>query len=83
MFTLMTRFAKDTDGMVSIDWIGLVATLALSATSAVGYVCDSVVEQSEAMSVSIQEGAPCPDELHFAHKDNNLAEASDYYPPQP
>lgn len=83
MKTQLTRFAKDTDGMLSIDWIGLVAGVAISASSAVTYIGDHITSHAETLSTDIHQSALCPDELHVVHKDNGVIIASDYFPPKP
>ncbi len=79
----LKKFADDTHGMVSIDWIGLAAGVAISASSLVSYIGDHVTDQSQSLNTSIHDASLCPDELHVAHKDNNLETVSHYYPPHP
>lgn len=83
MKTQLKKFATDTDGMITIDWIGLAAGVAISASSVMSYIGDQVSDHSQSLNASIHDASLCPKELHVAHKDNNLETASHYNRPHP
>jgi len=78
-----SNFAKDTQGMVTIDWIGIAAGLAISASSAISYMGDHVMTRTNTMSTSIKNITIHSQELHIVDKNNHLEAISDDYPPQP